>query len=144
MNKLQGKEGKENVFDVIDDAAQVLFRMPVGVYRDELNNTLTVERTGETTIMILEGANCKFIVECIEGRDQRGKITSIFIENKDEKYDLYTGRGMIPRCENGMRSERGRLMMSRLIKKLQTCTPCQQQVIHDEIRSDILEATGKL
>ncbi len=131
MNKL---EGKENVFDVIDDAAQVLFRMPEGVYRDELDNVLTVVKSGKTTMMVLEDEDLKFTVECVEDEDHMGRITSIAIQNKDRKTNLYAARGILMTCDNGIRGERGRLMMHRLIKKLQTCIPCQHQCIQTDVK----------
>ncbi len=130
---------QENVFDVIDDAAQILFKMAEGVYRDELDNLITVARLEKTTMMVLGNEDFKFTVECIEDR-----IISISIQNKEKKYDLYTARGFIFRYDNGIRGERGRLMMHRLIKKLQTCTPVEQQDIHGEIQRDVLEAIGQL
>lgn len=143
--KIRSKtEGKENVFDVIDDAAQVLFKMPEGIYRDELDNIITVVRSGKTTLMVLGDEDFKFTVECIEDEYHTGKITSISIQNKDKKTSLYAARGVVMTYDRGILGERGRLMMHRLIKKLQTCTPEQQQDIHGEIRRDVLEAIGQL
>lgn len=137
MNKL---EGKENVFDVIDDAAQVLFKMAEGIYRDELNNVMVIIKSGNATTMVLGDEDFKFIVECIEEDDHTGKITSVSLQSKDKKIEFYTAKGIIFRYDNGIRGERGRLMMHRLIKKLQTCMPEQQH----GIRMSVMNAIARL
>lgn len=136
-------EGKENVFDVIDDAAQVIHRMPEGMYYDvAFDNTISVIKSSGTTMVAVMNGDVIFTVECMEDEDHMGRITSIGIQNRDKKTDLYIARGFIFRYDNGIRGERGRLMMHRLIEKLQTCIPCQYQDIRTETASQVRETTS--
>lgn len=135
-------EGKENVFDVIDDAAQVIHRMPEGMYYDvAFDNTISVIKSSGTTMVAVMNGDVIFTVECMEDEDRMGRITSIAIQNRDRKTNLYTARGVLMTHDNGIRGERGRLMMHRLIEKLQTCIPCQYQDIRTETASQVWEAT---
>lgn len=134
MNK---PEGKENVFDVIDDAAQVLFKMTEGIYYDEKHsNIITITKSSGTIKMILAHDDVRFTVECVEDDDHMGKITSITIQETN----LYTSRGVaMTRYDRGILGERGRLMMHRLIEKLQTCVPYQQANIRTEVQRKTTE-----
>ena len=138
MNKL---EGKESVFDVIDDAAQVIHQMPEGMYADvAFDNTISVIKSAGTTMVAVMNGDVIFTVECVEDEDHMGRITSIAIQNRSKKTNLYVARGILMTCDNGIRGERGRLMMHRLIKKLQTCIPCQ----HQRIQTDVKQKTSNL
>lgn len=137
-------EGKENVFDVIDDAAQVIHQMPEGMYYDAaFDNTISVIKSLGVTMVAVMNGDIIFTVECVEDEDRMGKITSIAIQNRDRKTDLYISRGVATtRHDDGFRGERGRLIMHRLIEKLQTCIPCQHQDIRTETASQVWETTS--
>jgi len=136
-------EGKENVFDVIDDAAQVIHRMPEGMYYDvAFDNTISVIKSSGTTMVAVMNGDVIFTVECMEDEDHMGRITSIAIQNKDRKTNLYAARGVLMTYDKGILGERGRQMMHRLIGKLQTCIPCQHQDIRTETASQVWETTS--
>lgn len=126
----------ESVNDLIDDTAQILHRMPEGTYFDRDKNVIIIEKSSGATTMTIGQDDIRLIVTCSE-MDGMGKITKIVWQNSQGKKDIYWSSRFATynRCIMG---ERGKLMMRRLIDKLQYCTRQKTatgaQVIHLDVR----------
>ncbi len=144
MNKRNSNLGYQgdSVGDLIDDAAQILWKMDEGVYYDELGNTVMITKSaGVTKMEIISREDLRFVIECIE-EDGMGKIVKITGQRQGETKDFYWSTRFMTfnRCIMG---ERGKLMMRSLIEKLKLRNaPPESRSIQSNTRCAIVEATS--
>lgn len=112
---------EESVHDLIDDAAQLLHRIPAGLYFDAQRRPFTIEKSSGVTTMILANGEMQLIVTCIEDKGG-GKIERIVLQGPQGKRDLYWALRFSTYnfCIVG---DYGEQIMHGMIDKLQHCTP---------------------